>query len=320
MPNRPTLADAYARARRDGSRPALAAVAIARERLADLAAAEEAHARAPGDLAAARRVRAALALCSRPSADYGPGTWQGEGRLFYWNGGGRGPDVFRDVRDAPDVIGREASQWYDNPRGESSRDGWGLVVGVVAQLRGRDGRARFVPGFRFCGHDDSGTFDCGDVYTADGREESDAEAARRAAARAADCLAERAAKRESEYQAAWGAGAAWADLAARVADLRREARNVLAERRAARATGADGFPALCGAVRRAVSDILDSIREAREEMERLRDGEESPYCHAGDADARAAFCEAAGLDAFPDDSRIWRAVRALRTAKAGALA
>lgn len=355
--NAPTLAAAYLAARCEsfmqGGRvirpaPASRALALARERLADLATARAAWESARADLAAAnahaepfkaqgfgphtvtppeaapalraaseaqakeaaalRRVSALRSLCGayggRPFTRRKPGAWgEGErGRLFHFDDAGRGPSVLRDVRDAETVRGcRRVASFYDNPHGESFKDGSGLVIPVVAQLRGRDGRARFVPGYRFGGASDAGAFMLSDIYTASGNGTEEAEEAQADAARAAESLAEKAAEREREYQGAWGAGRAWAEEGERVAALREEARELLRERRAARSVAPAAFPRLCETVRRRVSAILSEIADARETRARLADGEESPYWHDGGATARAAFCDAAGInmESFP---------------------
>lgn len=244
-----------------------------------------------------------------------------DGQRFYYHGESGEWRALRHVRDA-DSVCRDLTGYCDNPHGDTWRDGSGVVVGMVAQLRARDGRAVYVPGFRFKGHEDSGTFDMGDLYTADGRSESDAEEAERDAARAGDALAEQAAERERDYQSAWGAGSEWATLAGEVRKLRADALAILRERRTARTLRADAFPALCDAIRDRVSDLRERIADARAEMARLVDGDgtESGYWHDGGPDARAAFCEAAGVDTFPDDSATWRAVRAIRAARRGVAA
>ena len=240
---------------------------------------------------AGRLATSARTMHNRPDSD---SPRRDPGGRFYWhNVGGR--DVLRNVRDAGDVW-RGASEWFDNPLGESFRDGTGLVVGVVGQLRGRDGRAVFVAGWRFKGHDDNGTFDLRQRFTAEGREESDAEEAAEAAAREADSLAEAAAEAEREYQAAWGAGQAWAEAGEELAAARASVRELLAERRAARKAGKAELPAICRAIRDSVSGFLADMAAARQRREELAEGEDSTWPHDGGRDARAAFCEGAGLE------------------------
>lgn len=107
---------------------------------------------------------------------------------------------------------RGDSGWYDNPHGESFKDGSGLVYGVVFQLPGRNGLARFVAGYR-SGSDygEGATVDLGTIYESESsrgdwsysvQDHDDAIEA----ARAADSMAARAAEREREYQEAYGNG------------------------------------------------------------------------------------------------------------------
>mgnify|MGYP000421583524 CR=1 FL=1 len=210
---------------------------------------------------------------------------------FYYLESDDGAGVFRGVMAAHDCEGGPSHNgWYTNPHGESFRDGSGLCWGVVARLTGKDGRPRFLAGYQFGGMDSGVSIDLESL--------TDCE---RDAARRADSLAENAANAEKEYQAAWGAGNRWADLAGEVVNARREALAILKERREAqRAANGAALPALCGAIRAQVSGLLDSIREAREEMETLANGDaESYWFDTGETRLRAAFCEGAGLQEMP---------------------
>lgn len=327
---------------RDAWRAHTDAQRVAKTAADALADAERALERATRALRAAESAVRDPAAYGNPRAlgrpSYGPGTWQGgevnaeggkvgparsmhnrpdaysgdgfgfrresPGRRYGWHGES-GAAVFRNVRDAEEVARLGHSGWHADPFGDGN-----TCKGVVAQLRARDGRAVYVAGYRFTDADDSGTFDLGDLFAAEGRDESDAEEAARDAARRADSLAERAAEREREWQAAWHCGTRWADLGEEVATLRAEARGLLAERRAAtgpaatrRALMADRFPALCATVRARVAAIVERIAEARAERARMADGEgDGEYIgHDGRADAVAAFCEGAGIpvEAFP---------------------
>lgn len=208
--------------------------------------------------------------------------------------------------------------------------------GYIAQLPSRNGRARFVAGFGFS-HDEAGAcFDLSEVFESDFEGERESarrqigkaywtpdmnragywaesahETARKEAARRAADLAERAAEKESEYQEAWQAGSQWARLKEEEAEERREALAILKERRAAGRIDAGAFPALCSALRGTVESLLESIREKREERAELQSG-------ADHGEGRGPFMEGAGLQSFPDDSAIWRAVRALRAGQSGA--
>lgn len=195
--------------------------------------------------------------------------------------------------------GRDFYGFYCNPWGESWRDGSGLAWGVVYQLAGRDGKARFVAGYQFGGIDGGPTLDFGTVYTIAFEESAQDGARHSGAMAAADSMAKRAAEEESEYQAAWGAGSQWAQRGEEIAAARAEARAILAERRAAGRDGA-AYPALCNAIRGRVAELLAAIREAREERATLAEGDsESFYFWPGEERLRAAFCEGAGLDEMP---------------------
>ena len=320
----PRLAsDALAHARHSLAREAdaLALSDAAREAVAALRAAREAGADGfnPSDLAAAENVatnraraleNAREAVRARPFPLNRPayataGTWQRPdpeanprrrvSRFWFWHGAG----VLRNVADSAEVLRGSTSRgescsYCCDPSGDVFKDGSGLVFGVVAQLSAKDGRARFVPGSRFGGHDDAGTFDLSDIYTADGRDDESAQDARKDAARAANELARLAAEQESAYQEAWQAGAAWADAGETIARNRAKVRDLLAERRAARETTPPAlFPNLCDLIRAKVADLLEQVADARKERADLAD---SIYGESH----RSAFCEGAGgLSGFP---------------------
>ena len=309
---------------REGGPKYEAAAREVTERVAALDAAERAKA------TALREVSKARARCAAPCPSYGAGTWQGAdesapaaalpfnmppamrngrhgwkpyrramspgeegGRFFADDDSG----VVRNVRDAHDVARLEHTGWYDNPHGESFRDGEGLIIGVVGQLRGRNGRAVFVPGWRN-GSDAIGgaVFDMRQAVTADGREEYESEEAAEQCARVAASLAEAAAERERDYQCAWGAGQQWADKGEELESIRAELLAMLKERR----TAAKGeTPNLCAALRAHVSGLLAQREELRREREELADGESAPYFFFADAEAKAAFCEGANVAIFP---------------------
>lgn len=318
---------------REGGPAYEAAAQEVTERVAALDAAERAKERAQRHLAHVR------GLCTfYGGGDYGAVTWQGgdesapaaalpftmppamrsatwaKGYARHMQGGGRGgrghlfalmdSAAVRDTRDAHDVARLNHTGWYDNPHGESFRDGSGLCLGVVALIRGRDGSARFLPGYRFGGQEDSGTFDARNVYTAERADYWNADAwdsdAARAAAHAADSMAEHAAEEEKAYQAAAGAGHAWAEKGEELVALRGQILAALKERRDALAEGMAGrFPALCDAIRAKVADMLATRAELIRERAELAEGDDSTFYFYPDADARAAFCDAAGLDSFP---------------------
>ncbi|WP_298702545.1 hypothetical protein [uncultured Brevundimonas sp.] len=130
-----------------------------------------------------------------------------------------------------------------------------------------------------------------------------AEALARDAAAHADALAKEAAESEREYQTAWHAGQAWADLKAEEEAARTEARAILAERRAAMnnpAVSDSGFFALCDVIRGRVRALVESIAESRNKRRELAEGDDSRLMFwNGEERLRAAFCDGAGLDQFP---------------------
>jgi hypothetical protein len=273
----------------------------------------------PAMAEAERRTTRAASLVSlwrdvtnAPAVSYGAGTWQGNaGGFNAMNGGKRGglfhahdddaQGVFREVWDSADCVRMNHTGWYDNPHGESFRDGSGLCLGMAARLAG-GGPARYVAGYRFGGNEDNGTFDMGTVYTATGRDESDLESARDDAARAGDSMAEQAADTERDYQTAWQAGRQWADLGEQITTARRDALAILAERRDAQAVYSNphGFPTLCNAIRGKVTEYRDAIRTARDERAELAQGDDSAlYFWAGSQELQNAFCEGADLAAMP---------------------
>jgi hypothetical protein len=252
---------------------------------------------------------AARVRCYAPGRDYGPGTWQGgnhksmaagpRGHLFATHEDGA-QGAIRNAEDA--TAGLDHNGWYDNPHGEAFRDGTGLVIPMVAQLRGRDGRAVYVGGYRFGGYDDSGTFDMRNQFEAYGDCAEDAKAE---ATFHADGMAEAAAESEREYQSAWGAGQAWRDAMEDETAARREALEILKQRRAAICDAGLTDPAyfaLCDTIRRRVSELRETINESRAKREELAQGDCAPFFFYTGADAkelRAAFCEGANLDSFP---------------------
>lgn len=202
-----------------------------------------------------------------------------------------------------------AGGWYTDPHGDVFRDGSGLCYGVVYQLPGRAGAARFVAGYVYGGTDGGPSLDLATIYT-----ESDCRAfgyvtgpreldAARDAAGAADSMAQRAAEAEREYQTAWQAGRLWAERGEEIEAAKAAASALLSERKAARAKGlGEGFPALCAAIRGQVSSLVADIAKAREERAALLSGEAAGfelYWFTGEEHLQAAFCEAAGIDAFP---------------------
>lgn len=228
---------------------------------------------------------------------------------------------YRDESDGLRFVGRvspnfrrgvfatpAAEGWLTDPSGDTSRDGDGLCYGVVYQLPGRKGHARFVAGYQFGGAEGGPTIDLTKVYTCDRCDSrwvyygdtGDIDACRYAA-RAADAMAKKAAKSEREYQTAWRAGSDYAQESETIAEARQEVIEILAERRAVKGKG--DYPALCAAIRAQVTTLLEVISESRAKRAKRADliagDADGLYFFAGDERLREAFCEGAGLDSFP---------------------
>lgn len=189
--------------------------------------------------------------------------------------------------------------WYTDPFGDVFRDGSGLCYGVVYQLPGHKGEARFVAGYEFGGTDGGPTLDLsrvyaepagGDAWNLDARELD----AARDAARAADSMAQSAAEDEREYQTAWQAGSQWADLGGQIRDAGKALNAMAKECKAARQL-ADKFPAMREAIAARYADLLADIRDMRTERAKLKSGDADRLCFYPDGRLTAAFNEGAGL-------------------------
>lgn len=226
----------------------------------------------------------------------------------------------RFVGYADELVKLDHMGWFTNDFGDTMR-------GVVYQLPGRDGKARFV-----AGHDnaDNGAADNGGPAYVDFSQiiESDFEAemhdalrtmgkhyhtperlnpgywaeaahesARKEAARAADEFTRVQAEHEREYNTAWQAGSMWRDAVDEIAAERESVARLLKERKAARAN-AETFPTICATIRAAIGSSLSTIQELREKRDKLASGDYSQ----GDIylgfypspELRAAFNDGAG--------------------------
>lgn len=253
----------------------------------------------PGDGqgVAAYHLEKARAMVAAPGTIYGgePGgkPWAQEGAGLRYVGRVV-PEPRREWQDSRGDCG-----WHTDPYGDVFRDGSGLCFGVVYQLPARKGAARFVAGYEFGGVDGGPSLDLKNVYTVECEESAESGAYHSGAVAAADSLAQNAAEKEREYQTAWQAGSQWAAAHEESTDARRDALDLLKERRAARAAGPE-FPTICATIRAAVKGHLATIRAARDRMAELAAGDyESLYFRPGDETLQNAFCEGAGLDAMP---------------------
>lgn len=120
-----------------------------------------------------------------------------------------------------------------------------------------------------------------------------------AAVHSADHYAEQNAEKARNHNAAWQAGSYWADLGETVAAARKQALEILRDRRTA-----SGSETLCAVIREKVRNLVDEIQDAREKRDRLTRGEgasNDDWGHsfwAGDRDLQAAFNEGAGHPVF----------------------
>ncbi|QPC91490.1 hypothetical protein [Mesorhizobium sp. INR15] len=198
---------------------------------------------------------------------------------------------------------RDSCGWYsDNDQQET-------IYGVVYQLTGRDGKARFVAGYASAGDCDGlPTLDFGTIYSefvgdyAYRESATDIEAARDAA-RAADSMAQHAAETERDYQAAWQAGSRFAGLAETIAANRKAALELLSERRRAASVDQGAtYQAICKAIRDKVESLLEAMSEARTERGKLKAGDHInewlPGFWTGDKRLQAAFNDGAGESIF----------------------
>lgn len=204
--------------------------------------------------------------------------------------------------------------WYTDAYGNES------IRGVVYQLPGRNGRARFV-----AGHDnaDNGRADNGgpalidwsQIHESDfesemrsalrtmGKQyhtperlkpgywaESAHETARKEAARAADEFTRVQAEQECEYQTAWQAGSLYASETETIETAKGELKELFAERRQ--------YPAFCAAIRAQISSLLDDIHQARKTQEMLKSGDYEPLYFYPNKRLQEAFNEGAGQPVF----------------------
>lgn len=208
--------------------------------------------------------------------------------------------AFRSTTPAHDVSGGpDHNGWYTDPFGDVFRDGSGLCFGVVCQLPGKGGRARYVAGYQFGGVDGGPTLDLTTVYESESTGwHGDTPDAMTDAARAADELARIAGEKEREYQTAWQAGSQWAGELETVETTRRETLALLKENR--ESGGSRDLPAIHATIKAAACEARARIVAARDRMKELAAGDcDSLYFWPGDETLQGAFCEGAGLDAMP---------------------
>lgn len=195
---------------------------------------------------------------------------------------------------------RGDSGWLTDPYGDVFRDGTGLCYGLVFQLTGRNGKARFVAGYQFGGCDGGPTVDLGTIYEEDSRDlwgsdqnPRNMEAARDAA-RAADSMAQRAAEDEREYQTAWQAGSRYNDCLDELATIRKSVLATIADMKGACKTIAALPMSIRTRLRQSIESDLDERATLFEKMAKLASGDYDNLGFYPDERLRSAFNEGAG--------------------------
>jgi len=193
----------------------------------------------------------------------------------------------RFVGYAHELVRMDHTGWFvDNDQNE-------VVRGVVFQIAGRGRKPLFIAGYEDWNNgkaDSNGPvcLDFGTIFEGEAPEwnvkyrywswtdsAKDHDGAREAARRA-DSIAERVGEQERAYQAAWQAGNRYGQLSEEVKTTRRSIIAAIKELRVARSAlnnDQSKYGTLCGLVRSKVESMLEDIREARGEMEKLKSGE-----------------------------------------------
>lgn len=195
--------------------------------------------------------------------------------------------AFRFVGATSDIARREGwnhrawdtlGYYVDSFQSDSTRP-------VVYQLTGHDGKPRYIAGGS-------------DAFNADkdGRGPAYLELESyddlRAACKAAEQIAETYAESAREYDEAYQAGGQARESIDEARQLRRDALELCAERRALRAiVPAEQFPAACGSI---ASDIREAWRKSRKALKRAAELREQYAGTYTGADNREAFNEAFG--------------------------
>jgi hypothetical protein len=164
--------------------------------------------------------------------------------------------------------------WYTDPYQD------GKMRGVVVQLS----HNRYFPAYE--SDNDTGIL----VDWSDCRDNM------RDAAYAADDFAKSHAEEELEYQTAWSAGSLFAQLGEEAARERTEILELCAEYRQARSLpGATEMTAICATIKASISLGLRNIAKAREQREKLREGNYGELCFYPSKRLIEAFNEGACL-------------------------
>lgn len=205
-----------------------------------------------------------------------------------------------------DLPGIDHNGWYTTPDRAVYRDGSGLCYGVVGQLPGRNGKARYVPGFAYGGQEGY-FFDFADIREVDCRDYDNSSDGIRDAAKTADSMALYAAEDEMEYQTAYDAGAQWAETKTELLEAKAELKADLASRREMKngmrtgsiAVSESAWKRACLIFKANAERHLEAMTEARDKMRDLAQGDWGGLIFYPDEKAKNAFCEGAGISTYP---------------------
>lgn len=179
-------------------------------------------------------------------------------------------ELFASRRYARDIhIG-----WFTDSDGMGGE----VLRGCVWQLPGRDGQARYVPGYRegsdsrrhgwqdTAGNDSPSVLFLGRIESGLGADSYDL---KYEAARVADSEAEPAAESEREWREAWQAGNRWASLGSDISEARRQALALIREVKAGAGRLCDIGPAVAAAVRRQMESARETVATLKSERAEL---------------------------------------------------
>lgn len=243
------------------------------------------------------------------------GTWQSEIGHYFCESDSY---PFRNVTPSHAILGSNQEGFYTDPYCE------GVCSGLVVQLPSRKGVVRYAPAYQISTDDLGFTVDLSDIVEPDNVAEREnfrrrtsknywtpamenaghwaqeaMKTAKKEAARKAQSLAKTVAEKECEHQTAWRAGSQFAMLLEEEQEARKEALQILTERRQAK-SDPKLFPALCAALRSQVSSLVSKISKNRKKRADLVNGDDSEFLFWPNEDRlRTAFCEGAGLSVFP---------------------
>lgn len=168
--------------------------------------------------------------------------------------------------------------WYQDSEGAME-----TLRGAVYRLPGRNGRARYVAGYREGSsrggrswsdmNPDSAAVDLSEIFTEDGDVAADRDhyGAHRDAAYRADQHAERMAEQQREYNDAWQAARRWSEAGDEMKKERAAARQLVRDMRTALRSGITAAPSICNALRMALRTHAREWEDLRQERAKLSD-------------------------------------------------